>query len=393
MSENNQLITIGKESGLPEQEITSLLGNFNKPYNEASEIAKQAKDIMVTDENQTELMGQARIARLKLKKIRGEVETQRKKLKEDSLRKGKAIDGMANIIKALIIPVEERLEQQEKFAEMKAEARKAERHAERIQRISQFVANASVYSLEDMTDEEFEELLTERRDAYTARVRAEAEEEKARLDKVIAEKKQQEEERAESERLRKEAEYKRFIAEKTLNRVILLNRAGVSFDEEIGYVIGNENIIADDNAISKLNDVLFTQLLSKVKKITATITEEKRLLEEKHNAELEQERKEQAEYLAKERSLAEEERKRREALEADHMAREKLERERQEAEEAKKHQALIAPDKEKLSALADVIDSIDMPHVSNREAIAVLNETIDFLNRISKNLRNKAKDL
>ena len=41
----------------------------------------------------------------------------RKELKEESLRKGKAIDGVANIIKFLIEPVEKYLEDQEKFIE------------------------------------------------------------------------------------------------------------------------------------------------------------------------------------------------------------------------------------------------------------------------------------
>jgi hypothetical protein len=42
-------------------------------------------------------------------------------LKEQALREGKAVDGIANVLKALIVPLEEHLDKQERFVEIRAE--------------------------------------------------------------------------------------------------------------------------------------------------------------------------------------------------------------------------------------------------------------------------------
>lgn len=62
----------------------------------------------------------ARAARLSIKQLRVNAEKRRKELKEDSLRMGKAIDGANNILLALIVPIERRLEDIE-LAEERAE--------------------------------------------------------------------------------------------------------------------------------------------------------------------------------------------------------------------------------------------------------------------------------
>ena len=73
----------------------------------------------------------ARVGRLFLMKKRTAIETVRKELKEQALREGKAIDGIANVLKALIIPIEEYLKKQEDFVVLKEAARiEAERAEE-----------------------------------------------------------------------------------------------------------------------------------------------------------------------------------------------------------------------------------------------------------------------
>lgn len=114
---------------------------------------------------------------------------------------------------------------------------------------------------------------------------------------------------------------------------------------------------------------------------------------EKREAELAAERAEQEKRLAEERAKAEAERRKREEAEAKIRAEKEAEERRQaEAEEAKR-QALIAPDKDKLLSFADVLDALEMPNVASREAGVALDETKDFLTRISKNLRQKASAL
>ena len=96
-----------------------LLKNFQDFFKEAAEWEEKAIMICVVNENQTEDMKKARELRLSIAKRRVAVEKARKKLKEDSLRQGKAIDGIANILKAIFEPLEKHLYLQEKFVELR----------------------------------------------------------------------------------------------------------------------------------------------------------------------------------------------------------------------------------------------------------------------------------
>lgn len=126
MSEQeNKLEIIVKESGLEPAKGQMLLDKFSNYFRLADEWDKKAKTLVVTNENQTAEMDMARTGRLFLRDKRIAIEKARKELKEQALREGKAIDGIANILKALIVPIEEYLEQQEKFVEIR-EAKKAE---------------------------------------------------------------------------------------------------------------------------------------------------------------------------------------------------------------------------------------------------------------------------
>jgi len=73
---------------------------------------------VVTKEDQTAEMDMARVGRLFLRDKRIAIEKARKELKEQALREGKAIDGIANVLKALIVPIEEYLGKQERFVEI-----------------------------------------------------------------------------------------------------------------------------------------------------------------------------------------------------------------------------------------------------------------------------------
>ncbi len=397
----NELTIIAQGSNLSTTRVQELLSQFGEPYQEASKVASEAKSIAVTDEKDTETMGKARAIRLQLKKIRIGVEKTRKDLGEESLRERNAINGMANIIKALVVPVEEYLEKQEKFAETQAAERKHARHIARVEELSQFVNDISVYALDDMSDEAYTELLSNAKQAKADKIAAEKKAEEDRVAAGAAEKKHQEEERLENERLRKEAEAKEAKERKLNDRLKQLSTLGLKWDGE-QYV--RDDINVHHTEISTLGDADFAKLITELTNEITRRVEAAAKAEVKRQAEAEKERKAEAEKLAAERKVQEEKlaaerktaedaRKRSESLE-----REKKEREADDArikaeEEAKQHAALLAPDKEKLESLANIIDNLAMPHVSNREAIAVLNETVDFLNRISKNLRKKAKEL
>ena len=112
------LTKVTAENKLNSASANDLQAAFMPYFEQASEWRDKAAGIKVTSLAQTAEMRKAREARLALRDIRINTEKTRKELKEDSLRTGKAIDGMANVIKFLIEPIEEYLEKQEKYGEM-----------------------------------------------------------------------------------------------------------------------------------------------------------------------------------------------------------------------------------------------------------------------------------
>jgi len=84
---------------------------------------EKAATLIVEDETQTGLMFEAGVARKAMASIRIAVEKQRKIMKEDSLRTGQAIDGVAKMMKERIEKVEAHLAAQENYIVNKEAAR------------------------------------------------------------------------------------------------------------------------------------------------------------------------------------------------------------------------------------------------------------------------------
>lgn len=117
----NQLQVIVQESGLGTAKAADIMEQFKGYFDIAAEWEAKAKAIVVTDASQKEEMQVAREGRLFLRDKRIAIEKRRKVIKEQALREGKAIDGIANVLKALIVPIEEHLAAQENFIEIKAQ--------------------------------------------------------------------------------------------------------------------------------------------------------------------------------------------------------------------------------------------------------------------------------
>lgn len=352
MTDNNELVLAIKQINLEPSKVENLLSSFGKNFQEAKTIANEVRSIIVTDESQIEKMQEARKARLTLQKIRVEVEKTRVSLKEQSLREGKAIDGMANIIKALIIPVEEHLEKQEKYAEFKETERLLKRHTERVEKLSKFVEDVSLYNLMSMSDEAFENLLKSCENAFNMKKEAEA---KVESDRIEYERKG----KLFTERRLKLAPYTQFVDNETLE--IGLDSSEEDFKRVLNKLIElKSNFDKEQEKIRKENEVL-------------------RIKSEK-----DQKAKEEAELKLKTEKEAQE-KKERDAKLAEET-KQKL------ADEAKK-KALLAPDKDKLRELWRVIDSIEYPNVSSRDAQNIVSETEKLINTAKDYLIEKAKTL
>lgn len=127
---------------------------FETMFADAERWAAKAKSIVVTDESQKGDMKLARVARLELKEIRVNAEKARKRLKEDSVRQGKAIDGIANVLKALVEPLEAHLLEQETFAERAEAGRKSALKSAREETLRALGTDPSAYANLGETDED-----------------------------------------------------------------------------------------------------------------------------------------------------------------------------------------------------------------------------------------------
>lgn len=205
-NENNELIEVIKATELAPSEAQIMLENFTAFFEDAKQWEIKAKTIVVTQETQVAEMEQAKEARLALKRIRLDAEAKRKELKEKSLREGKAIDGIANVIKALVVPIEEYLEKQEKFIENLKEQRLETMRANRSALLANYIENPDFYDLKNMSEEGFDTLVENSKIAFMAKKKAEREEEENRIKKEVEDKKEQERIRVENEKLKKEAE-------------------------------------------------------------------------------------------------------------------------------------------------------------------------------------------
>lgn len=197
------LARVVRENQLSEQAGKNLMTAFQPYFAEAQPLIEQAKGIKVADATCVSEMKKAREVRLALKRVRTDAEKTRKAMKEDSLRAGRAIDGMNNILLLAIEPVEKVLEEQEKFAERAEAARKAKLGQERADQLRALGSNPAQYiGLADMGEEQWRACLHGAKTAKEEREKAEAE--AARQREVQAQ--EAEKLRQENERLRKERE-------------------------------------------------------------------------------------------------------------------------------------------------------------------------------------------
>jgi len=205
---SNELQLTIKEIGVPQQQAKTLLDNFGNFFVEAHKLTAKSKAIKVTSEDQLAEMKEARELRLKLRKIRVEADKTRVVLKEGYLRGGQAVQRIFNDIRDITKPEEERLLEQEKFAERIVAENKNRIEKERRLELSKYVDDVEVFSLhpDQLSTESYNKLLATSKESFEIRRKAEEEAEKKRIAEEKAERERIEKIRKENEKLRKEAE-------------------------------------------------------------------------------------------------------------------------------------------------------------------------------------------
>ena len=202
-----EALAVVADAGLPATAAAQLKEKFLAMFADAEVWVAEAKAIQVTDAAQVELIERARDMRLKLSKIRCNAERTRKSLKEESLRTGRAIDGIANVLKALIEPVEAHLAAQEEFAARQAEERRNALRAARAAALGPFCEGgvwSGTLDLSALEQDDFEVLLAGTEARCKARLDAakKAEAERAAAERAASA--ERERLRVENERLRQE---------------------------------------------------------------------------------------------------------------------------------------------------------------------------------------------
>lgn len=197
--EPKNLPAIIEKSGISTEQAKAIQQHFEDFLKQVDEWSDKAYRINVTDPGQKDLIAEAKKAYTIVRNVRLNAETVRKELKEESLRKGKLIDGIANFVKDRVTPIEEHLYKQVKFVELKEKEDLAKKVQERSQALLQYVTDISIYNLETMTEEAFQNLLNDSKTIFDKK-KAEQEE----LEKKQKEK--EEADRIENERIRKENE-------------------------------------------------------------------------------------------------------------------------------------------------------------------------------------------
>jgi len=308
-----ELVKIAEQTGLAELRQHELVQAFGPSFVAYRDLVAQSKAIVVTDATQVSEMKAAREARIKLQKVRTGADKLRKALKEESLSVSKGIENVAqSIIRACEVE-EERLEKAEKFAERAEAARREKNKATRTALLAPFGVNTSFYDLAGMSEEAFAELLSTQELAAKARAEEAKRQEDQRVEAERQRREEQERIAAENKRLREEREALEAKARKEREEL----EAAAAKEREAAAAKQRELQRAADEERAKAAEI---ERKAKAEREAAEAKERARLAEEKR--------------IADEKAAAE-------------------------------HAAALAPDREKLLALADAFGSVAFPQASS----------------------------
>jgi hypothetical protein len=354
--------------------MTAMLDKFEDAYEE----------IMKLDKEDPETAKRAKRLRLDIAKIRNDAEKERVKLKAESLRTGKAIDGVNAILKKAIVGKENNLKEIETFQERKeAEAKEVLKNS-RIEALAEFGIDGNSLNLGEMQD-----------DVWTIYLNGKKAEQEAQKE---AERKAKEEREAlalkESNYMKRRVEllpfsefpaFERLTPETTEEefKTLSLDLCTARNEKEAeAERVRQENeklrVEREEAQVKAKKELKDRQAKEKADQDERDRIEKKRL-DNEEKARLAREKKAEEERLSREKEQA----KKDEEIRIEREKREKAEREAWEAEEARTREAQereearlaeikkaeSAPDKEKLIKAVEYLFSIDIKSIEAGSAM------------------------
>lgn len=377
-----------KENGIQPETGQELLQSFREHFDNVYTLVEEAKAVTVTEFDQVTEMKKSRELRLALAKVRVKANKLREELKSEGLRRNAAIQGIYNVLKFMTEPVEQKLLENEQFAERAEAARIQLLKETRAATIAEY-GDPSVYNLELMSDDDFSDLAFNLKTRHEAQIEKAAKLEQERLAQIQAEKEEQARIKAENEKLAKEkAELEAKIeAERKLAQEAADARSKA---EREAYQQAAEKARKEQedaiNAERKAAEAKAAELRRQQDEREALKAKELAEANARHEAAVklaeiakEDLRKEQervaAEKQAAENAYAETVRKQ---LEAD--------RKRVKDEEDAKRKAEAAPDKDRLKQFGVVLKSLELPALATEAGKAAgiriqkaVNELLDVI--------------
>lgn len=332
---------IDGETALKSESKELIIKSYGDYFKVAEQLRVNASKIIVTDASQAEMIAQAELGRKQAKKLRCDIENTRKTLKEEALRYGQSVDKTAKPIMELLRGIEDHCAEQVSFAERQEAARIEEMRIARAEALAPYVSNPSLYALEKMDDDEFDDLLSGSKAAHEKRASdaKKAEEERVAREKAEA----AERARIAEENAKLKAEAEKREAELKAER----DKAEAQLKAE------------REAAAAKLKEAEASARLER-EKVEAAAAKERAEAAEKSRVE------------AKAREKAEAEAKALREAEAKRVADEKAaaeEKAKADALAAKK--AAAAPDKAKLMEFAAQVRALEVPAVKSADSNAV----------------------
>lgn len=383
-----------KSTGLDTQAAEVIEASFAPLFVQANKWAAQVAGLKVTDVSQVREMKLARESRLALKEIRVIAGKNKDRLKEDSLKRSRAVDSIYNTVKAICEPLEAELLAQEQFA-LRAEVARLEKvKAERVSQLTQYGVDCAFYQLDVMPAEQFEQLLAGSKAAHEARLEAERKAEADRLAAIAAEEAERARIAAENERLKREAIEREKAAQAERERVAAAELKAKQEREELEAAMRKQKEEAEAAAKAAADSAA-----EEARKIKAESDRLAKIAADKAKAERDaieaKARKEREEAQAKAEAECEELRRQAKAAadaqakaEAEAKAVRDAEAAKAAAKEAARKKAERAPDRDKVLAFAEFIRAIPAPQLTTDEGrivqSAIAGQIIGFADWIAK---------
>jgi len=321
------------KTGLSADGAASLRDAFAPHFARFHDLATQARTVAPADSKG------ARALRLQVKAVRVEADKTRKLLKEDSLRRGKAIDGINAVLEYSLVPIERALEDIEKAEEIATAARRDTLRMERSAELLPYLAVELHVGLDlgAMSAELWAPFLagTKANHAVAAAMAA-----------------KQEADRLEALRLAEAARVAREAAEQA-------ERDRMRADNE-----RLAKVAADERAAREQ-----AEATAKAERTAADLAAKK--AKDEFDAKAAAEKKRQDHERDRQQEIARIEREKREAAEAEVRRLRDAEAAKVAADAAAVRKAKAAPDREKVLALAAQVRALPVPTLATGEALAV----------------------